>query len=164
MRKPIYGVGINDADYSVYITEYVKETNKRRTVWVCPFYKVWLDMLKRCYGKNQHKTYDNCTVCRDWLIFSNFRNWMKEQDWINRQLDKDLLSGTRKVYSPSTCCFVPKYVNTAIVYEAEKCRELPLGVTKIKRDYPKKYQASESGSRFKWLGYFYTPEEAHRAW
>ena len=47
-KKLIYGVGINDADYVVKKWEeagYINGKRKRKQVWMCPYYRVWADML-----------------------------------------------------------------------------------------------------------------------
>lgn len=95
----IYGIGINNSDYPVS---------------KCPFYKKWSDMLRRCYSeKFQHKqpAYKGCAVCDEWLLFSNFRDWMSCQNWKGKQLDKDLLLPGNKLYSPDRCLFVSREIN-----------------------------------------------------
>ena len=103
-KDMVYGVGINDAEYSVH--EYKKINGRRKTVWRCPYYNRWIDILKRCYSKGFHSknpTYKGCTVSEEWLIFSNFRDWMIKQNWEGKQLDKDLLFEGNKIYNPETC-------------------------------------------------------------
>ncbi|MCK5666846.1 MAG: hypothetical protein KAI17_25335, partial [Thiotrichaceae bacterium] len=83
-HKKIFGIGINDADYYVYLM------NNNKIIGVCPYYEKWKSMLKRCYSntwKASHPTYQNCSACDDWLLFSNFKYWMKRQDWENKELD-----------------------------------------------------------------------------
>ena len=102
-RKTVYGIGINDADYPISITE------DYHTTWRCPYYSVWSNMLKRCYDKStqqKQKSYMTITVCEEWHTFSTFRLWMKTQDWKNKQIDKDLIVLSSKFYSPLTCCFI----------------------------------------------------------
>ena len=80
MRKPIYGVGINDANYTVQPTINGK-------IVICPFYTKWTGMLKRCYSpqyQEKHPTYVECTVTSEWLFFSVFKSWMANQDWKNK--------------------------------------------------------------------------------
>ena len=116
-KKLVCGVGINNADYVVTVYETIGYENgkqKRRVVWRCPFYSRWNDMLARCYTtsyKQRFPTYEGCYVCKEWLIFSNFKAWMEKQDWEGKELDKDLLVSRNKVYSPETCVFVDKRVN-----------------------------------------------------
>ena len=107
-RKPLYGVGTNDADYMVTYKDGGKLLR-------CEIYKTWSNMLKRCYcikDSIKNPTYKDCYVCDDWLKFSNFRKWMVSQDWKGKQLDKDLIKHGNKVYSPETCVFVDSQVNS----------------------------------------------------
>lgn len=104
---PVYGFGINDAEYPVNITE--GEGLKRKTVWRCPYYQKWVNMLDRVYG-SQRPTYIDVKVCSEWSSFTTFKSWMQTQDWEDKELDKDLL-GDGKLYSPETCYFISKKVN-----------------------------------------------------
>ena len=107
-RKPVYGVGINDANYMV-----TSKLNGK--LFRCEIYKTWSNMLKRCYCKkaqDKNPTYKGCSVCDEWLVFSNFARWMKKQDWKGKQLDKDLIKDRNKIYSPDTCVFVDSQVNS----------------------------------------------------
>ena len=81
------------------------------------YYTKWQSMLTRCYDKayqERQPSYKGVTVCEEWLTFSNFKHWMEQQDFEGLQLDKDLLSFGNKVYSPSTCCFIPAKLNTIL--------------------------------------------------
>ena len=124
-RKPVLGVGINDAGYK---TIYEEDGKKYR----CPFYVKWKDMIRRCYSKKMHNnrpTYEGCSVCDEWLVFSNFKSWMERQDWEGNHLDKDLKVKGNKVYSPDNCLFVSPLVN-GIIHENKKTRgDYPLGVS-----------------------------------
>lgn len=110
-RKLVHGIGVNDANYKI---EYTTKENKKI---LCPYYKVWLGMLTRCYSAKflvKHPTYKECTVCSSWLVFSNFRTWMEQQDYEGKCLDKDLLVKGNKTYSPSTCIFVTNAINNLL--------------------------------------------------
>lgn len=99
----VLGVGVNDADYSV--GRYVAG----RQV-LCPFYRVWADMIRRCYDEKyirKYPSYKNAVVCDEWLdSFMAFKSWMEKQDWQGKHLDKDVLGRGLKAYSPATCAFV----------------------------------------------------------
>ena len=102
-RSPIYGWGINDADYVV-----ASRNHK------CKYYTVWTDMIRRCYSKKcleKHPTYGGCSIHSDWKYFSNFKKWMEKQDWKGKFIDKDLLFPGNKVYGPDTCVFVTRQLN-----------------------------------------------------
>ena len=113
-RKPLYGVGINDSNYVV-----------SRKGAACSYYKVWKGVIERCYSKKFHDKYPSyigCTVCDEWLLFSNFKSWMQSQDWKGKQIDKDILVQGNKMYSPSNCIFVTHAVNSLFT-----CRERKRG-------------------------------------
>jgi hypothetical protein len=79
-------------------------------------YSVWHNMLLRCYyEKNEvngkHNAYKEVSVCEDWHNYSNFHKWFEENYIEGYELDKDMLSGNSKVYSPETCCFLSKAEN-----------------------------------------------------
>lgn len=122
--RMVYGVGINDADY------FVNATRGDGTRWRCPFYKAWKNMLARCYSKaywKQQPERRGSKVDERWHSFMAFREWMVEQDWKGNHLDKDLLVPGNKNYSPETCVFVSRQVNSYVC--------VPYGVDGIKGVY-----------------------------
>lgn len=129
-----------------------------------------MSMLKRCYSENSltaNPTYLGCSVCEEWLTFSNFKSWMEQQDWEWKHLDKDLLVYQNKVYSPETCCFISSRLNTFLV-KSDKIRgDYPLGVS-LHSDNRCNSQALvafiKDGRASKYLGRFKDAMEAHRAW
>lgn len=155
-RKKVRGIGIND---STYITNYISESG--RTLH-CPYYVKWVDMFKRCYSDIYHKkqpTYKDCSVSEDWILFSNFKEWMKSQDWKGKQLDKDLLFLGNKVYSPDTCVFIDSKVNSLLSDNRATRGKHAQGVCFCKSK--QKYKASCSfGGNPKHLGYFTTEDAA----
>lgn len=165
-RALLYGIGVNDADYVVHIREFIDGSYK--TIWRCPYYTKWNDMIRRCYCNNQSKTnlsYAASIVAPEWHYFMAFREWMIKQDWQGKQLDKDLLIPGNKVYGPETCVFLDEKVNIFLVERDSERGEWPIGVSFHKRD--RKFQAycrSVNGAKRKYLGLFDTPEEAHQAW
>lgn len=83
-------------------------------------YSIWYSMLARCYNRElQIKTpsYIGCTVADEWHDLQKFSQWYKSQEFndCGYDMDKDLLSKERKVYSPDTCCLIPKDLNTSLV-------------------------------------------------
>lgn len=89
-------------------------------------YKTWYAMLQRCYSEcyKNKPTYIDCYVCDEWLCYENFKKWYDknyytvENEIMN--LDKDILVKGNKVYSPKTCCFVPKRLNILFVNTTNK--------------------------------------------
>ncbi len=174
-RNLIYGVGVNDADYQTckkVLIEYKNGKQKYDIIWVCPFLKCWQQMLQRCYSdkyKKRQPSYVGCSVCEEWLTFSNFKRWMEQQDYEGKALDKDLLVSQNKTYSSETCVFVPRYINNFMLQSKARRGEHPLGVSY--HIHHCKYQAricsgvgDGKKSTLEFLGYFEFPEEAHRAW
>ena len=170
-NKLVYGVGINDANYTVSIYEQLPRTNGKRNqkiIWKCPFYYRWVEMLRRCFCnklKTKHPTYKDVTCCKEWLTFSNFKSWMEQQDWEGKQLDKDLLVYKNKTYSPETCCFVTQNINKFLTLNGKYRGKYPFGVYYHKQSCKFKSQVScgERDARLD-LGCYLTTEEAHKAW
>lgn len=164
-RRLTHGLGINDAPYPI-------EATILDGVVRCPAYTTWSSMFSRCYSKAVHRvrpSYVGCCVHPEWYSFSSFRTWWLQQYIEGYQLDKDLLTLGNKMYSPSTCLFVPSWVNSFTIASNSNRGMLPLGVCVDYKQKTKPYHASctdsSSGVRRKvWLGNYATPEEAHQAW
>lgn len=158
-RRPILGVGINDADYCVKYRE-------NGTVLSCPIYSVWKDMLYRCYSvsfKNKFKTYANCELAKEWLVFSNFKKWMLQQPWENRDLDKDLLVPGNKIYTPNKCLFIPHEINLVVVRRCFNRGKWPQGVSYNRKDNVYQAKISISGKHI-YLGGFKNSADAEQAY
>lgn len=169
-KKLVCGLGLNDADYVVEkreTTGYVGGKRKQKTVWICPYFQTWKNMLNRCSEKWQerHPTYRGCTVSDEWLTFSNFKAWMATQDWQGKHLDKDLLFEGNKVYSADTCVFVTPLVNTFTLDRGADRGEWMIGVC---WDKPAGKFRSKCSNPFtkklEYLGLFTCEQEAHQAW
>ena len=169
-RKLVFGKGWNDADYVTQKFEkvLVDGSEKRRQVWVCPYYLRWRDILKRCYHPSlliNRPTYKDTVVCEEWLTFSKFKAWMEKQNWKGNHLDKDLL-GDGKIYSEKTCCFLPPSVNATLTSQSRESKSgLPTGVCWF--EHIGKFGAGVcnpfTGKR-EHLGVFSNAENAHIAW
>ncbi len=156
---------------TLYGVGYLGETNANSNISgdMLKSYDVWSGMLYRCYNTKYlitHPTYKDCKVCDEWLCYSNFKEWYDkhyyevEDEVMN--LDKDILVKGNKIYSPDTCIFVPRRINS-IFSGHSKIREksLPKGVTRY--TYKSKIQYISTifiNGRNKILGRFNTPEEA----
>lgn len=150
--KLVYGVGINDIPKS--------------TSAMPLQYKAWLNMLRRCYDPNILKsrpTYYMCTVCDEWLIFSNFNSWFNDNYVKGFCLDKDILYENNKQYSPATCRFIPNRINTILTNRGNDRGKYPLGVNYSTR-HKKYYSMISICGKNKNLGYFDNIEDAHLAW
>lgn len=127
-------------------------------------YLKWHDMLCRCYNEKFHlrqPQYMGCTVCEEWLNYSNFKVWYDKNKirGMELDLDKDILFKGNKVYSPETCCFVPHTINTLFLSRKEARGDYPIGVSYEKEK--KKFRAAMAfmGEQIK-LGTFDTAEAA----
>jgi hypothetical protein len=156
-RRLVYGVGVNDSEY---ITAYMQDGK----LVSCPFYKKWIAMLQRCYDGNylnRHPTYIGCSVCDDWLSFSCFKGWMKNQDWQGKDLDKDIINRGNKIYSPANCVFLDRSINTLLNINRINKGDLPVGVFKSRNGF--KACCAVSG-RNTYIDSFKTPELAFKAY
>lgn len=109
--KFVYGVGYNSAKREGFPT---KSNGK-----ILKCYDAWRRMLQRCYDiqyKIDHPTYEGVVCCDDWKDYQNFAKWFYEKSNYQEgfELDKDLLLIDNKMYSPKTCCFLPKEVNKTL--------------------------------------------------
>ena len=171
MEKLVWGVGVNDLGYRVHVQEWVtKDGGKRvrRTVFKCPYYTVWENMLQRCYNEKfleSNPSYVGTSVCNEWLYASEFKKWMEQQDWEGKSLDKDIIVPRSKLYSPDTCAFVLKATNNFVIASDASRGDYPIGVCLLKHTgrYRTFCQNPFTGEQ-EHLGYFSTPEEAHEAW
>lgn len=112
LRGKVHGVGTNDANYMI---NYVDEHGKQH---MCPFYSMWKNMLQRCYNvkfQANRPEYEKCSVHPKWHSFSVFRAWVETQDWIGKELDKDIRFVGNTEYSEEACLFVTPYINTLLV-------------------------------------------------
>jgi len=88
---------------------------------------------------------------------------MEQQDWKGNHLDKDIIVPGNKVYSADTCCFVAPSVNSLLTDGSARRGRWPIGVSWNKRD--KKFTSNVSyKGKVESLGYFTTPEAAHKAY
>lgn len=166
----VAGWGINDVDYPVTISKVIN--GKRKQTWICPYYKDWKEILKRCFCKSfkeRSPTYQRCTVTDEWMYLSNFIKWVDNQpnkNWVNCHLDKDLLFAGNKHYSSETVVYIPRLINVFILDSKERRGELMIGASPSGRDN-KPYQSSCSNpftKKRESLGRFCTEIEAHLAW
>ncbi len=150
----VFGVGINDAGYIVA---------PRKPRIPCPFYRVWHNMITRCYSarwKENNPTYSGCTVSTEWHRFSTFKIWMERQNWQGNELDKDLISPENKVYGADTCVFIHGDINKLIMSpNARGYSYRP----KANPSAPYAAMMSQNGSSYH-IGYFRTEESAGRAY
>ena len=161
-RALVYGIGINDAPYSI---AYVDERGKEHR---CPFYSRWRSLLQRVADpkfQEKYPHYKSCTIDPDWLRFTTFRVWMEKQDWEGKDLDKDLRYQGNKHYGPDTCLFIRQELNKLLCLRQNDRGSLPLGVTTT-TIRGKKYITAFCSfyAKSKNLGYFDSVGEAAEAY
>ena len=152
MFPSICGVGIVGEKYPLENGKQSKE------------YTVWVGMLDRCYSttNDTRKTYEGCEVTSSFRYFPFFKEWCHNQVGFGEKgfaLDKDILVKGNKVYSPETCCFVPREINSLFVKRDKLRGEYPVGVCfhKPLNKYVSKLSAY---GRSRNLGYFSSVSEA----
>lgn len=119
-KKLVYGAGINDYSGKVSINGKIIKS-----------YYCWKEMLRRCYSKDflcSHPTYYGCTVCDEWLKFSNFKEFFDNNYVIGYQLDKDIIVRGNKIYAPNLCRFIPSQINSLIENSKKIRGSYPVGV------------------------------------
>ncbi|MCM3444363.1 hypothetical protein [Metabacillus halosaccharovorans] len=122
MCPSVFGIGYlgDEGEYQVKI-------NNETT----PQYMTWQSMLRRCYSfisLIKYPCYKGCSVDNRWLNYQVFGKWYDENyydiEGETISLDKDILVEGNKVYSESTCLFVPKSINTMFARCKDKNRIL----------------------------------------
>ena len=159
----VYGVGILGTKYS--ISEYGRDTKE---------YVLWNNMLMRCYSDTYQKkqpTYKDCEVSENFKSFEYFYEWCHKQIGFGNdgngnpfQLDKDLLTKGNKVYSESTCIFLPQEINSLLIKREASRGEHLIGVYYHKRDKAFVAQVGKSKGKRERLGSFKTEIEAFNAY
>lgn len=125
-------------------------------------YQTWYNILSRCYGDHSiNPTYAECSICDEWIYFSNFKDWFDINYVEGFHLDKDILTRGNKIYAPVYCRYIPQHINTLLIHKRTNKGDYPSGVNR----HGRKFQASISkhGKRFT-IGTFNTPEEAESAY
>ena len=155
----VHGVGIAGAKYPITVNG-VKTKE----------YMLWCSMLERCYNatyQKQRPTYEGCEVSDNFKSYEYFYEWCNKQigfdneDW---HLDKDLLIKGNKVYSESTCVFIPREVNTLLTKSTASRGEHLIGVFWNKTNKAFRARVNKNKGKQEHLGYFNTEIEAFKAY
>ena len=155
----VYGIGVLGAKYPSKINGV---TTKE--------YGLWKRMLERCYSdvyKKKHPTYEGCEVSENFKSYEYFYEWCYSQIGFGNdgngspfQLDKDLLIKGNKVYSESTCVFLPKEINSVLTKRTATRGEHLIGVHWSNTNKAFVAQVNKSKGKREWLGAFKTEIEA----
>lgn len=153
MSKLVYGVGHNDTNTPARING--KLTKQ---------YILWQGMLARCYSRKTQKvqnTYIGCYVSESFKSRAYFEDWCRNQHGFNLgwNLDKDLLFKNNKLYSESTCVFLPKEINLALTKRQNDRGFYPIGVYLNKPTGMFMSSISKKNKRM-YLGLFNSEKEA----
>lgn len=128
----------------------------------------WAAMLGRCHDQEvseQNPSYKDCSVVDEWHNFQNYAHWYSTHEFRNDswEVDKDFMSRDEKVYSPTSCTFVPQEVNSFLCNAKAVRGAYPIGVY-----YSKTNSAfiamCKQGSKNKYLGGYSNPEDAFLAY
>ncbi len=147
-------------------TKYLSAVNGRNT----KEYTLWCNMLKRCYSdtcKKKQPTYEGCEVSDNFKSYEYFYEWCNNQIGFGNegwQLDKDLLVKGNKIYSESTCVFIPAETNTLLTKCTNSRGEHLIGVCWYKRDKAFVARVNKSKGGREYLGSFTTEIEAFNAY
>ena len=96
------------------VTAYKVVDGRHILLWSHPLYVRWLTILKRAAWKyprfmhhgNNAVSYADCTVCDEWLNFTNFYRWAMANGY-RRELEIDRIDNARG-YSPDNCRWVTR--------------------------------------------------------
>ena len=137
-------------------------------------YALWKRMLERCYSDSYQKkrpTYEGCEVSDNFKSYEYFYDWCHKQIGFDNdgngnpfQLDKDLLIKGNKVYSESTCVFIPSEINLLLVKREASRGEHPIGVYWSKTNKAFIAQINKNKGMQEKLGLFKTELEAFNAY
>ena len=133
-------------------------------------YKLWCNMLRRCYSddfKKKRPTYEGCEVSENFKSYEYFYEWCNKQVGFNNkdwQMDKDLLVKGNKVYSESTCVFIPQEINSLLINCTASRGKHLIGVywSKTANAFVSRVSRNKGGSEH--LGLFNTELEAFNAY
>ena len=133
-------------------------------------YMLWCHMLERCYSDTYQKeqpTYEGCEVSDNFKSYEYFYEWCHKQVGFDNQgwhLDKDLLVKGNKVYSESTCVFIPREINQILVKSTASRGKYLIGVCWDKTKKAFKASVNKNKGKQAYLGLFNTEIEAFKAY
>lgn len=134
---------------------------------------LWNKISARCLagGRYQRGNAAYIGTTNGFDDFQQFAEWCNHQpgysssdaEGFRFEIDKDILVPGNKVYSPDTCCFVPKRINSLLTSSTAARGEYPIGVSYVKRRGV--FVAScKYGGKMKHLGHHASAAQAHAAW
>ena len=161
--QSVYAIGVIGTKYPV--SEGGKDTKE------CT---LWKNMLQRCYSevyKKQRPTYEGCEVSDNFKCYEYFYEWCHSQIGFDNEgnespfhLDKDLLIKGNKVYSESTCVFLPQEINNVLTKSASSRGEYLIGVSWSETNKAFIARVNKNTGKSEHLGFFNTELEAFNAY
>ena len=160
-------VGINDLDHVTLIKL------DGALIYKCKYHTTWTSMLNRCYSSkwvDTYPSYAHVTVAEEFKRASSFKSWMETQITEDcsgaLQLDKDILYPGNKEYSPTTCAFVPQFLNMSLNICERGSGSMPKGVYSytLKRGEVRYSWQVEAASGKLGKGGLTCKWEAHKEW
>ena len=115
-RKRMLAILSEGGTYTKY---YFDGTGKRQS---CLEYSIYHKIKMRTSNikTQEHRpTYKGCLISDNFRDYDYFVNWCRCQKGFNIDgwvLDKDILSGEHKIYSESTCVFIPTLLNSFLTF------------------------------------------------
>ena len=163
LTPSVYGVGVLGTKYPTKVNGVMTKE-----------YDLWHSMLRRCYSDSSKKkcpTYEYCEVSANFKSFEYFYEWCNKQIGFYNQgnenpfhLDKDLLIKGNKVYSESTCVFLPQEVNSLLTKRTSLRGNHLIGVYWDKTHKAFIALVNKNKGKQEHLGYFKTEIEAFKAY
>ena len=155
----VYAIGVLGTKYQATVNGRITKEYSR-----------WHSMLERCYSdtfKKKYPTYESCEVSENFKSYEYFYEWCQKQIGFNNQdwhLDKDLLVKGNKLYSETTCVFLPQEINKILTKRTVSRGEYLIGVYWSKRSKAFVAQVKKNKGKQEYLGYFNTELEAFNAY
>lgn len=131
-------------------------------------WRLWKGMIYRATGQAATTIYDGCSVSENFNRYSYFYDWCHNQiGWENENwhLDKDLILPGNRQYHEDRCAFVPAEINCLVPNTKSYRGDFPRGVIyDAGRSKPFRAECKYGRGRKKYLGRYYTKEEAFLAY
>ena len=155
----VFGVGITGTKYPPSVNGVLTKE-----------YELWKNMLQRCYSdtyKKKKPTYEGCEVSENFKSYEYFYEWCHKQVGFDNQgwhLDKDSLVKGNKVYSESTCVFLPVEINSLLTKSTASRGKHLIGVYWCNTNKAFVATVSKGKGKREHLGCFKTEIEAFKAY
>ena len=155
LKPSVFGVGIIGNKYPI---------NDNGSINY--IYKVWNNILDRCYNektKLKYKAYSDCSTSNNFKYYEYFYEWFTSQKGCDErfEVDKDLLVKGNRIYSENTCILLPKEINLALSVKKSQRGQYLIGVQKNGKNF---LARCSTGTGERKLGYYTTEIEAFNAY